>query len=104
MSLGRPVIYSTEEERAEGRRKAAIKAYLKKNNISDVEYMIKKRVVIEKKNRKMLKKWIKQRLKTDEGTDELILIFLKAKAPTATPSQASQASATTSQASQASQA
>lgn len=76
MAAGRPVVYTTDEQKSAQKKKIALKAYLKKNNISFIQYTLKKKERIERQTHKKFKKWIKNKLNTTEGTSELIQIFL----------------------------
>lgn len=75
MSRGRPVIYKTNEEKKTQRRKVAIKAYLKKKNISMEDYQKWKKEKEYEKQIKLVKSWFKQQLEDEKKLKALQLII-----------------------------
>ena len=71
---GRPKLYGTDEERSNGHKNSALRAYLKKNNKSMDDYLQQKQSIKKRKEISYMNKWMKSYLKENEYTELLEFI------------------------------
>ena len=72
---GRPKLYQNEEERSNGHKNSALRAYLKQNNKSMDDYLQQKQSIKKRKEISYMNKWMKSYLKENEYTE--LLEFIK---------------------------
>jgi hypothetical protein len=69
---GRPKLYGTDEERSNGHRNSALRAYLKKHNKSLEDHLKQKQTIKKRKELNYVNKWLKNYLKDNDEHYELL--------------------------------
>ena len=72
---GRPKLYQNEEERSNGHKNSALRAYLKKNNKSMDDYLQQKQSIKKRKEISYVHRWVRNYLK--ENNNNELLEFIK---------------------------